>query len=88
MDRKKLIEAACQRFENNPRRMLDILWEIQDALGCIDSEAMQQFCTEQLAAKRLAELGKEIAEMDGRTLHPAPTDVPAAPICLPVSNLS
>ncbi len=41
MDRKKLIEAACQRFENNPRRMLDILWEIQDALGCIDNEAMQ-----------------------------------------------
>lgn len=40
VDRVQIIKAACQRYGNDPHRMLDILWEVQDALACVDGEAM------------------------------------------------
>ena len=33
----------------------------------LDSESLQAFCSEQLAVERMAELGKTIADMDGRS---------------------
>ncbi|HXK56545.1 MAG TPA: acyl-CoA dehydrogenase family protein, partial [Gammaproteobacteria bacterium] len=33
----------------------------------LDSESLQAFCSEQLAVAQMAELGKAVAEMDGRT---------------------
>jgi len=41
MDNKHLIEMACSRFGNDARRMMDILWEIQDKCGWISTQAMQ-----------------------------------------------
>ena len=33
----------------------------------LDSESLQAFCSEQLAVERMAQLGRAISEMDGRT---------------------
>jgi len=40
--KEKIIRNACQRYANNKSRLIDILWEIQDHLHGIDSEAMTQ----------------------------------------------
>jgi (2S)-methylsuccinyl-CoA dehydrogenase len=58
------IESIRTRLELRPE---DYGLSRQDLAKTLDSEALQQFCAEQLAAKRVAELGEEIAEMDGRT---------------------
>jgi (2S)-methylsuccinyl-CoA dehydrogenase len=58
------IESIRTRLELRPE---DYGLSSKDLAKTLDSEALQQFCAEQLTAKRVAELGKEIAEMDGRT---------------------
>jgi len=39
-DKNILIQEICQQFGNDTRRMIDILWAVQDRLRCIDGEAM------------------------------------------------
>jgi [NiFe] hydrogenase diaphorase moiety large subunit len=41
MDDQQTIQTACTHFENDPKRMLDILWEVQNKLGWISPKAMQ-----------------------------------------------
>ncbi len=38
--RRQKITRACTGYDSDPRRMIDILWAVQDKLGCIDGEAM------------------------------------------------
>lgn len=40
-DDTKRIEQCCQQFTNDPKRMLDILWAVQDELGWISTDTMQ-----------------------------------------------
>ncbi|AZZ89741.1 NADH:ubiquinone oxidoreductase [Hahella sp. KA22] len=39
-DNATLIKQVCADYDNDPRRMMDILWRVQDKLRCIDGEAM------------------------------------------------
>jgi len=41
MEHRKLIETSCSHFNNDPRRMLDILWQIQNSLGWISPDTME-----------------------------------------------
>lgn len=41
VNREQIVKAACHHYANNPHRMLDILWEVQDALHCVDSQSME-----------------------------------------------
>ena len=38
--REQVIQNACQRVNRDKARMLDILWEVQNRLNCIDSDSM------------------------------------------------
>ncbi len=58
------IESIRARLELRPE---DYGLTRQDLAKTLDSEALQSFCAEQLAVERVAALGKEIADMDGRT---------------------
>ena len=40
MDDQQIIKKACAKFNNDPGRMLDILWEIQNSLGWISPDSM------------------------------------------------
>lgn len=40
--KENIIRNACQHYGNKKSRMLDILWEIQDQLHGIDTEAMEK----------------------------------------------
>jgi [NiFe] hydrogenase diaphorase moiety large subunit len=44
----ELISQCCQRYDNDPKRMIDILWAVQRALGWISRESMQSIasCTD------------------------------------------
>ncbi|WP_020410526.1 NAD(P)H-dependent oxidoreductase subunit E [Hahella ganghwensis] len=44
--KQNVVQETCRRFGNDARRMMDILWEIQDTLGCIDGEAMEYVAAE------------------------------------------
>lgn len=46
MNITSVIKAACSRFGNDRGRMLDILWEVQHNLGCVNEEAMEQIASE------------------------------------------
>ncbi|OZG72928.1 NADH:ubiquinone oxidoreductase [Hahella sp. CCB-MM4] len=41
-----IVQEACRRFGNDAHRMMDILWEVQDRLGCIDGQAMECIAAE------------------------------------------
>lgn len=41
MENHHLISNICERFDNSPKRMIDILWEVQNTLGWISSESMK-----------------------------------------------
>lgn len=41
MEDQQTVQTACTRFDNDPKRMLDILWEIQNELGWISTKTMQ-----------------------------------------------
>ena len=58
------IESIRARLELRPE---DYGLSRETLAATLDSEALQSFCTEQLAVKRVAALGKEIANMDGHT---------------------
>ena len=40
MTLEQTIQKSCACFSNNPKRMMDILWSVQDQLGCISKESM------------------------------------------------
>ena len=48
MEDREVIETACSRFDNDSRRMLDILWDIQNTLGWISPATMRTIakCTD------------------------------------------
>jgi (2S)-methylsuccinyl-CoA dehydrogenase len=58
------IESIRARLELRPE---DYGLSREDLAETLDAEALQRFCAEQLAVERVAELGKEIADMDGQT---------------------
>lgn len=58
------IESIRARLELRPQ---DYGLTRQQLANTLDSEALQAFCTEQLAVERIADLGKLVAEADGRT---------------------
>ncbi len=58
------IESIRARLELRPE---DYGLSREDLAKTLDSEALQRFCAEQLAVERVAELGRDIAEMDGQT---------------------
>ncbi len=39
-ERASIIREICQQYSNDPHRMMDILWALQDRLRCIDGDAM------------------------------------------------
>lgn len=41
VNREQVVKDACQRYNNDPHRMLDILWQVQDELRGIDSQSME-----------------------------------------------
>jgi len=41
MEDQQTIQTACTRFDNDPKRLLDILWEVQNELGWISTKTMQ-----------------------------------------------
>ncbi len=41
-DLKSVVTAACSRYENDRTRLLDILWFVQNRLGCINGESMER----------------------------------------------
>jgi [NiFe] hydrogenase diaphorase moiety large subunit len=41
MEDQQTVQSACTRFDNDPKRMLDILWEVQNELGWISTTTMQ-----------------------------------------------
>ena len=41
MNTDQIIKKSCSDFANDPKRMIDILWSIQDQLGWISNETMQ-----------------------------------------------
>tara|TARA_R110001592_G_scaffold71444_3_gene218449 strand:- start:3017 stop:4870 length:1854 start_codon:yes stop_codon:yes gene_type:complete len=41
MNLDQIIKKSCANFANNPKRMIDILWSIQDQCGWISVEAME-----------------------------------------------
>lgn len=41
METEALVRQACKKFENDKGRMMDVLWELQNALGCIDDHSME-----------------------------------------------
>ena len=40
MTLEQTIQKSCACYSNNPKRMMDILWSVQDQLGCISKESM------------------------------------------------
>ncbi|MCP3867776.1 MAG: acyl-CoA dehydrogenase [Gammaproteobacteria bacterium] len=58
------IESIRARLELRPE---DYGLSRETLAKTLDSEALQQFCAEQLAVSRVAELGRDIAGMDGQT---------------------
>ncbi len=57
------IESIRARLELRPE---DYGLSREDLAETLDSEALQSFCAEQLAVDRVAELGKEVGELDGQ----------------------
>jgi len=41
MEDQQTVQSACARYDNDPKRMLDILWEVQNELGWISTTTMQ-----------------------------------------------
>jgi [NiFe] hydrogenase diaphorase moiety large subunit len=41
MNLEQTIQKSCACFSNDPKRMIDILWSVQDQLGFISSESME-----------------------------------------------
>ncbi len=41
MNHQQIVRDACQQYGNDPHRMLDILWKVQDELLCIDTQSME-----------------------------------------------
>lgn len=41
MSPETLIQKSCAEVSNNPGRMMDILWSVQNQLGCISPESMR-----------------------------------------------
>jgi len=41
MNLDAIIQKSCATFANDPKRMIDILWSVQDQLGWISVEAME-----------------------------------------------
>ncbi|WP_197482859.1 NAD(P)H-dependent oxidoreductase subunit E, partial [Oleiphilus sp. HI0128] len=41
MENQLRISEICQGFDNNPKRMIDILWAIQNTLGWISGDSMK-----------------------------------------------
>lgn len=37
-----VIAQACNKHKNDPGRVIDILWEVQKSLGCINEDAMEK----------------------------------------------
>ncbi len=38
---KSVVTQACEKYENNRTYLMDILWEVQKKLGCVNGEAME-----------------------------------------------
>lgn len=58
------IESIRARLELRPA---DYGISDEELAATLDSQALQQFCREQLAVDRVAELGRLVADMEGRT---------------------
>ncbi len=41
-----VVKQACSKFGNDRGRLIDILWEVQNNLGCIDEQAMNAIAAE------------------------------------------
>ena len=41
MEVQSTVKQACAKFGNDRGRMMDILWEVQKKLGCVNDEAME-----------------------------------------------
>ncbi len=46
MDIIPTIKQACKKYGNDRGRLIDILWEVQNSLGCINEEAMGLIASE------------------------------------------
>ena len=42
MNFESVIVQACNKYINDPSRIVDILWEVQKSLGCINEESMEK----------------------------------------------
>jgi [NiFe] hydrogenase diaphorase moiety large subunit len=42
MDKQQVIISICAKYDNNPQRMMDILWGVQNTLGWISTESMER----------------------------------------------
>lgn len=41
MNSDEIIQKSCAHFSNDPKRMIDILWSVQDQLGWISNDTME-----------------------------------------------
>lgn len=41
-----VVKRACSKFGNDRGRLIDILWEVQNSLGCINEQAMKSIAAE------------------------------------------
>ena len=41
IDLSSIVNQACKKFDNDRGRMIDILWEVQNKVGCVNGEAME-----------------------------------------------
>lgn len=46
MKMKAAVKQACSKFGNDRGRLIDILWEVQNSLGCVNEEAMESIAAQ------------------------------------------